>query len=211
MRLCRSVGQFSGVLPRRVWKPNRFIAMLIPSRGNEAARMYLAHITSDERGGTDRLLARFASHLVTDGVRLAGVVQTNSAPTDNGRCDMDLRVLPHGPVVRISQSLGGAARGCRLDSAALQEAVSAAAAGLTVDTALLVVNKFGKREADGSGFRDLIGQALLLDVPVLLGLKPSNRAAFDAFAGGMAEELPEDLVALNDWFSRVAAARKMAS
>ena len=83
--------------------------------------MQLAFITSDERGGADRLLAGFARDLADRGVSLAGVVQSNTERPGAGPCDMDLTLLPDGPVIRISQSLGDGARGCRLDTAALED------------------------------------------------------------------------------------------
>ena len=74
--------------------------------------MRLAHINIAGRGETDRFLASVVSRLEVAGLRLAGTVQTNIARADRMRCDMDLRVLPDGPVYRISEDRGAAARGC---------------------------------------------------------------------------------------------------
>ncbi len=73
-------------------------------------------------GEIDQLLTNFAAGHLTAGTNLAGVVQSNTACIGTHHCDMDARVLPDGPVIRISQSLGPAARGCRLDPAALEPA-----------------------------------------------------------------------------------------
>ncbi|MCA8882661.1 MAG: DUF2478 domain-containing protein [Rhodobacteraceae bacterium] len=167
--------------------------------------MQLAFITSDERGGADRLLAGFARDLADRGVSLAGVVQSNTERPGAGPCDMDLTLLPDGPVIRISQSLGDGARGCRLDTAALEDAVAHVGARLSAAPDLLILNKFGKREANGHGFRALIGQAVSAGVPVLLAVPPSNRAAFDLFTGGLAEPVPAQAAALRAWFARAAS------
>jgi nucleoside-triphosphatase THEP1 len=166
--------------------------------------MQLAYVMADGPGGTDRLLSSLAAELSGRGVTLAGVVQTNTPREATHRCDMDVRVLPDGATHCISQSLGAHARGCRLDPAALDRAVEEVRAGFPGAAELLIVNKFGKHEAEGRGFRDLIAEALARDVPVLCGVGRLNEAAFHAFAGDLARRLPPDLRALHAW---VAEAR----
>lgn len=165
--------------------------------------MQLAYVTSDQRGATDRLLSAFAARLAAQGTKLSGVVQSNTPRIGSSRCDMDLTVLAGGPVIRISQSLGPAARGCRLDPSALERAVALVQAGLGPDRQLLIVNKFGKHEAAGRGFRPLIGEALIAGIPILTGVNALNHDAFARFAGNMAEALPADMTALASWFARI--------
>jgi len=145
---------------------------------------------------TDTALTRLADTLAQRGVRMAGVVQINSENCDGGACDMDVKVLPDGPTLRISQSLGPQSRGCRLDPAALEQAVGLVQQ--TLDGAqVLIINKFGKHEADGRGFRDLIAQAVALDIPVIVGLNEMNKQAFLDFSGGMAQYVAPDLDTLS--------------
>jgi hypothetical protein len=61
------------------------------------------------------------------------------------------------------------------------------------------VNKFGKQEAQGRGFRTLIAEALSRDIPVLVGLNSLNAEAFHDFTGGVASELPAEADALFAW------------
>ncbi|WP_092786284.1 DUF2478 domain-containing protein [Rhodospira trueperi] len=159
----------------------------------------LGYVLNETRGAADRLLATVAADLQRDGVRVAGVVQQNTDRADSPVCDMDVRVLPDGPVMRISQWRGAHARGCRLDADALEAAVVAVAERLAPRPDLLILNKFGKHEAEGHGFRDLVGEALCLGIPVLLGVNGLNRDAFLAFAGGIETRLPSDLQALRTW------------
>lgn len=167
--------------------------------------MKLAFIAGGRRGQSDRLLSGFAQGLVARGARVAGVVQTNIECGPDEGCDMDLTVLPSGPVIRISQSLGPGARGCRLDSAELERAVAAVSASLADAPELMIVNKFGKHEADGRGFRPLIGEALAAGVPVLTAVNDANRAAFLAFAEELAEEVEGTPEALEAWYRQLAA------
>ncbi|WP_170581530.1 DUF2478 domain-containing protein [Ruegeria arenilitoris] len=172
--------------------------------------MHLAYVTTTDRGATDRLLSAVAERLLAEGARLAGVVQTNTECADSSKCDMDLRVLPDGETIRISQSLGSQSRGCRLDPAALEQAVGYVTASLADRPQLLIVNKFGKHEADGRGFRPVIAEALALDVPVLVGVNGLNRDKFVDFTDGAAQALEPRLDAIEAWFDSVANLRPAA-
>lgn len=161
--------------------------------------MQLAYTMSDKPGGLDSVLFKFSEHLTTHGLRTAGVVQINTSRVDCNPCDMDVKVLPDGPVLRISQSLGKEARGCRLDPEALETAVQAVTKSLADDVDALIVNKFGKHEADGRGFREVIAEAMGRNIPVIVGVNRLNEAAFKDFAGGTAVQLPADVGSLASW------------
>ena len=66
--------------------------------------MDIVYITTQEQGQSDAILSQVATQLAEQGLRLAGVVQTNSDRPDCHGCDMDVSVLPDGPTIRISQS-----------------------------------------------------------------------------------------------------------
>lgn len=172
--------------------------------------MMLAFIMAPGRGDTDLMLQGLAVELAFRGLRCCGTVQVNTDRGDAGPCDMDVQILPDGPVLRISQDLGPSASGCRLDPAALETAVGLVQAGVASRPDLLIINKFGKHEAEGRGFRDVIAQAVANDMPVLVGLNAQNRGAFESFAGGMAIQLPPERVAVMDWVQGVTLAAAKA-
>lgn len=151
--------------------------------------MRLAHISIAGRGETDRFLAAVAARLEMAGLRLAGTVQSNTARADRTRCDMDLRVLPDGPVYRISEDRGAAARGCMLDHGALEQTVAEVARRLD-GADLLIVNKFGKAESEGRGLVPVISDALARGLPVLVGVNGLNLPLYLDFAGGLSAALP---------------------
>ena len=158
----------------------------------------LGYILCDDRGDANGQMAELAVALMADGLRLAGAVQTNIDQGPRSACHVELTILgAGGRQIRISQSLGGGAQGCRLDSDALEQAVALAAGKLTRSTDLLMVNKFGKQEAAGRGFRDLIGLALSEDIPVLTTVAPSHLDDFLRFAADFAVPLTWDLAP--DW------------
>lgn len=165
--------------------------------------MALAYVKTAMRGESDLLLAAFARQLAEKSVRLSGVVQSNTACEGSERCDMDVEVLPEGPVIRISQSLGTGSRGCRLDPSALEQAVGLVSPTLSFSPELLIINKFGKHEADGRGFRPVIAEALMENIPVLTAANDINESEFLAFSDGLAAKLDPSLVELQSWFDTV--------
>ena len=166
--------------------------------------MKLAYMTAPARGDTDLILHQLANDLAARGLTVSGLVQINTDRTDGGSCDMDVQVLPDGPVLRISQNLGRSARGCRLDPAALESAVGLVSASLAQGADVLIINKFGKHEVDGRGFRDVIADALAMDIPVIVGLNVLNLAEFESFAGGLAIRLPPERDAMEHWIGSTA-------
>lgn len=140
------------------------------------------------------------------GIPLVGAVQ---ARAPGGA--IVLRLLPDGPAVAITEDRGTGAAGCRLDPDALARAVAAAdralAAAIDAGTpAVLVVNRFGKTEAAGRGFRDTIASAVGAGMPVLVLVPAAQEAAFAAFVGASAESPGPDPAAVLDWCRSALAA-----
>ncbi|SHI49411.1 Protein of unknown function [Shimia gijangensis] len=162
----------------------------------------IAYTMTEGKGALDRLLADFADTLAAKGVRTCGIVQINSECGDDedDRCDMDVRVLPNGSLIRISQSLGRGSQGCRLDGDALEAAVAEVGRLMETDFDIFILNKYGKQEAEGRGFRDLIAHALERGAAVIAGTNGLNSARFDEFSGGLAEYVPPEPDALMQWF-----------
>ena len=159
----------------------------------------LAYTMLPGRGDTDLLLATFARAVMDKGHSACGCVQSNIEKGPNQKCDMFVRILPDGEVFLISQTLGPGSRGCRLDQNALERAVAAVEAKYDAHCHLLIINKFGKHEAAGRGFRNLIARAVQDGVPVLVGLNALNSKAFADFAQGLQVQVTPDLDALLAW------------
>jgi nucleoside-triphosphatase THEP1 len=160
--------------------------------------MDIACVGIHGRGETDRFIAQVATALEAAGLRLAGTVQTNTDRPGRRKCDMELRVLPDGPAVRISEDRGGLARGCILDSGALEQTVVAVLERLA-GADCLIVNKFGKRESEGRGMVPVIAAALERGMPVLVGVNALNMPDFLNFAGELALPLPAEVGTVADW------------
>lgn len=167
--------------------------------------MNIAYVTGRAPGETDRLMSEVAARLAADGHRLAGIVKApEKATPDDFHCNAMVQVLPDGPVIAITQALGPGSRACRLDPAGIAAAVAAVASGSLDGAELFLLNKFGPEEIAGRGFRELIGAALERgNIPILVGVGGANRGAFEAFADGLAVEVPPEPEALLHWCREV--------
>lgn len=92
----------------------------------------------------------------------------------------------------ISQPLGAGTRGCRLDPRALAALSASLLAELDTGMQLLVLNRFGKGECEGHGFRAVIEKAFQIGVPVLTAVRPGYLQAWRDFGGDYAQDLPLD-------------------
>jgi nucleoside-triphosphatase THEP1 len=145
----------------------------------------------------DPVIAGVADELRARGVRCAGFAQREVPRPGRSRCDMALEDLATGEILGISQDRGPEARGCRLDVGELLRAMERARGHLAGSPDLLVLNKFGKTEAEGGGFRSLIAEAVELEIPVLLAVSWRNIDGWRSFAADLAiehrlEDLPRE-------------------
>jgi molybdopterin molybdotransferase len=145
----------------------------------------------------DPVLAELADRLQARGVGIVGLVQRNPEVPGRTRCNMEVEILPNGERLLISEDRGTGASGCRLDPGLLLSALAHARALLDAGADLLILNRFGKLEAEGSGGRDLIAAAVAQAVPVVVAVPWRNIDAFRAFAGEFAFEIP--LSAFEAW------------
>jgi hypothetical protein len=172
--------------------------------------MKIAYTFAPGRGDTDLLLYRLSQELAAKSIHCCGTVQINTDCAE-GPCDMDVKVLPNGLTLRISQSLGTASKGCRLDPSALEEAVGLVEAHLSQGADLLIINKFGKHEADGRGFRNVIAQAIAQNTPVLVGVNALNLKAFEEFTGGVALQIEPTMPKILSWCQEAVQTTKNAA
>jgi nucleoside-triphosphatase THEP1 len=147
-----------------------------------------ALIYSDATAADDALRA-IALRLMEEGKRLAGLVQINQPRPGRSRCDMVLQDLARGRLVPLSQDRGPHARGCMLDVGQLLTAMEIVRASLEPRPDVVILNKFGKTESEGGGFRDLIGDVIAAGVPLLIAVPWRNIDSWRAFVGDMSVEI----------------------
>lgn len=136
------------------------------------------------------------------GLRVAGVLQHPVCSDMAGHCDVVLEELTTGLRTDLFEDRGSGARGCRLDVAALAEVNAQVVRSLGTDPELLILNKFGKVEAEGRGLLDLVAMAADRSIPVVIGVPIRNLEAWRNFAGDMSVELTDDPSEVTDWLNR---------
>jgi hypothetical protein len=147
----------------------------------------------------DKLLAGCGYALRAAGLAVAGIVQFNSFERDPDKCDMVVEELLSGRVLQLSEHRGREASGCRLDRTVLTEAAALLLSALDENPDILVVNKFGKVEAEGTGLRDVLAKAAESGIPILVGVPYRNIDQWRAFAGDLAEECAADISHVRRW------------
>jgi hypothetical protein len=147
----------------------------------------------------DKALAAWSYQLRSAGLNVAGLVQLNTFERDPGKCDMAVEELFSGTVLQLSEDRGPEARGCRLDRSVLAEAAGLLLNALDEMPDLLVLNKFGKIEAEGAGLRDVLAKAVELNVPIIVGVPFRNIDQWRVFAGDLAEECPAEPSYIRRW------------
>jgi hypothetical protein len=147
----------------------------------------------------DRVLSDFAADLRRAGRRPVGVVQIGrNCRSENPR--LGVVMLPDGHVVELASHEETRATGCRLDF----DQLAGLAAAIEDGADLVILDRFGRSEAEGSGLIDLIPQAIEADIPVLLAVPEWRFPALIRFSNGMNVRLACRREALDHWWRTVA-------
>jgi nucleoside-triphosphatase THEP1 len=156
-------------------------------------------VVYDDGLARDALIAQCAAGLVASGYRLGGVVQSNAQRHGRRRCDMYVTDLLGGDEVKISLDRGNEARGCRLDPDAFARIDAWIELAVLERVDLLIINKFGKEEVHGRGLRPVIAEALIAEIPLLIGVSTQNLCGFLTFVGDLVTRLEPDIEAITAW------------
>jgi hypothetical protein len=104
-----------------------------------------------------------------------------------------------GDEIKISLDRGNEARGCRLDPDAFARIGAWIERAALERVDLLIINKFGKEEARGRGLRPVIAEALIAEIPLMIGVSTQNLCDFLSFVGDSATHLTPDIEAMTAW------------
>ncbi|WP_420410997.1 DUF2478 domain-containing protein [Roseibium sp.] len=155
----------------------------------------------------DRLFQTLFDALRQEKHPVSGVLQRRAEFGDTCCADMGLEMLSTGETIEISQPLGKESQGCRLNPGALSDITVRLTRELDSTPDLLLLNRFGKGEHDGQGFRQLIAKSLDQNIPVLTAVRPPYLDSWREFTGDLGVELPGDLEAVQSWCSSILPAR----
>ena len=185
---------FNPSLSSEATAPARLLALVQPEHSTEADVV------------ADALQADWVRALQQAGWRVGGVRQHVTTWPRGGK-RMQLLDVRSPQAFEISQDLGPATAGCRLDPAGVVDASSVLRQALADGVDVVVTNRFGKLEADGSGFVAEIAALAEADIPVLTIVAPQYLAAWRTLTGELGQDLPlpQPVQALQDWFASLRA------
>lgn len=169
----------------------------------------IAAVRFETGDGIDALLETVVRAVQLHGRPVAGYLQRET-PDGPGCCSiMHLEDIFSGELTCISQALGAGSRGCRLDPQALAEVSGRLLSTIGPNTELVVLNRFGKGETDGHGFRSVIETACDLGVPVLTAVREMYEPGWLEFTAGTGTILPAEPDAIVRWVLEVNSERRL--
>ncbi len=169
-----------------------------------AAMVYAA----DQGPEMDRILESLAHGLAAEGVRLAGAVQQTAHPASTPRCGMVLEDLGSGGVYPIAVDPGVEVQGCRMEPAKIEALAMLANDAVERGADFFILNRFGKNEIAGRGYREVISEAVSRGVPVLVGVSAANLAKWEAFAADGYSRVAIDAGAARVWCHEAIEAQR---
>jgi hypothetical protein len=142
----------------------------------------------------DQLLREFVQELTGGGYRVVGLIQTRLG--DGGAA---VTVVPTGETIPLARGHDA----CSSPPAPCDLAEAAARIDPLIESGadLVIINRFGKLEAEGSGLIDEIRRALGFDIPVLVAVPEFRFAEWLSFCGGMGVKLPCRKSSLQGWWN----------
>lgn len=169
----------------------------------------LAAILAAKDVPVDQLLAGAAHRARQTGLRVAGFLQHRETGGEECCRDIEIEHIGTGVTQIISQSLGSGSKGCRLDPAALADVAGALLAEIDDGADMLILNRFGKGETEGHGFRSIIETAYARQIPVLTVVRETYVEGWNDFAGDCGVLLAPDSKTVLGWCDRVMEARRL--
>jgi hypothetical protein len=157
------------------------------------------------------LLVDVCKRLARRGVRLGGLLQISTGA--KARCATTVHVvdLRTNAAFDIWEDRGACARGCRLDERGLAAASQAIDKAIADRVDLVVMNRFGRAESLGGGLLASLASAVAAEMPALTAVRAPYDVAWTKFHGGLAKELPADVVSVTAWAQDVISDARRVS
>jgi len=159
----------------------------------------LAAVRYDVGLDINRLLADVAADLRGKGLDIGGVLQ-EAEPDSDPRClQLNVVDIRTGKAARITQERGRDAHGCKLDPRGLADISHCVTDAIKAGVDLIIINKFGRAESEGSGLLSCFAEAVTAGIPVLTTVREPYVDAWREFHGGLAVDLSATRQAIVEW------------
>lgn len=148
------------------------------------------------------VLTHFARELLADGIRVGGLVQEIHRHEQGYKARVDIIDVATGDRTILNQPTKDQrqSKTCSIDLSALSESSAVLRQAIADKVELLVVEKFGEQEQNGSGLLHEILTAMAEGIPTLILVPEAMTAQWDEISGGCSTHLPCDLNALRQWW-----------
>jgi len=135
--------------------------------------------------------------------RVAGVLAETHGFADRACSAGFLRNIFTGERFSIFQDFGPGSTACHLDERGVLAATEEVRRDISAGCDLVVLSKFGKLEASGTGLLNAFSAAIDADIPVLTSVSPACEQMWVKFAGPSFVVLAADPVRIDKWWRLV--------
>lgn len=166
-----------------------------------------AAIGHDKGADADALLARTVADLQAAGRRVQGLLmQHEGGMAGDTGCGVQMFLVDvsSGERYLVSQAMGSLSKACRADPQGFARATVVLRRALANKPDLVVLNRFGRLEAEGGGMCAELLDLMAEGVPVLTAVAPAYRQAWADFSGGAAVLAPDE-TATRAWLEATLA------
>jgi hypothetical protein len=160
------------------------------------AQCDLAALVYGKPDEPDRLLREFVQDLTIRGYRVVGLIQTRL-----GDGSAAVTVSPTGETISFAQTLGAVPNSSSLGGCDLAVAAARIDALIESGVDLVIINRFGKLEAEGTGLVDEIARAVSFDIPVVVAVPEFRFSEWLSFCRGMGVKLSCRNGSLQSWWN----------
>lgn len=169
---------------------------------DEAMTMALAAAVYPSRQRELGILRRFADEVKAEGWRVGGIVQEVLKDADDVTIGIDAIELDTGHHFAINRPTDSDRinKTCSLNPAVLAEASAALDRAIRSHMDLVIIEKFGEQEQQGSGLADEILRAVSEGIPTLVAVPNGVRDVWREFTGNMGDELNFDMASFREWW-----------
>ena len=156
-------------------------------------------VVYDGRLDIDAVLSASVELLRSNGVRVAGLFQRFAEPLPGGKRSMYVEDLSSGERIRLDLPRGPEASGCNLDPDGLNRAACAPRSAISQRPDVLMVNRFGKQEAEGHGMRAELAEAVSSGLPTVIAIHQSLVGEWGKFLGKPGHLLQPEPTDIVNW------------
>ena len=180
----------------------RILNQPMPPPADVAARVGVVLYETTQQA--DALLTAAVDAIRSRGIVVGGLLQRLGPMQSNGKHSVWLDDVATGQTVRLDEPRGPGARACILDTDALAQAAYLLRRAADARPGVIVVNRFGKFEAEGGGIRSELAEAICSGAAVLIPVRLALLPDLEAFLGAPASRLPPDAASIADWAERAS-------